>query len=91
MGRGKGKSITGLANYISGRELYDSYLQKTFHARKGRTDVLYFDILQPADAPDEFHDLQRLCNEIDKAEARYDARTHGSLLALCRMNFQRTN
>ncbi len=71
--RGKGRSITRLANYISGKRLHDPYQNKTFC--KQRPDVLFYKIFQPAHAPMEFHDLQYLCNAIENAEHRYDART----------------
>lgn len=71
--RGKGRSVTRLANYISGQKLYDSYYEKTYY--RSRSDVLYFDVLLPEHAPSDFHDLQHLCNMIENAEKRYDART----------------
>lgn len=71
--RGKGRSVTKLANYISGCRLHDSRNSKTYYNR--RQDVLYHDIFLPDGAPPGFYDLQRLCNEIENAENRYDART----------------
>ena len=71
--RGCGRSITKAANYISGKKLRDNYNGKTYYKR--RQDVLYFRIFQHDNAPPEFYDLQKLCNEIDNAEIRYDART----------------
>ena len=71
--RGKGRSVTKLANYISGRTLRDGYKGVTYY--RHRQDVLYCNIFQPVAAPPDFCELQRLCNEIDKAEVRRDART----------------
>jgi len=71
--RGKGRSVTRLANYITGRRLHDSYNSKTYYRQ--RHDVLYYRILQPANAPPDFYDLQHLCDEIEAAEIRCDART----------------
>ena len=71
--RGKGRSVTRLANYISGKRLHDPYRDETYY--KQRKDVLSCDIFQPSDAPSEFYDLQCLCNAIEGAEHRYDART----------------
>ena len=71
--RGKGRSVTKLANYISGQKLYDCYLDKTYY--KKRSDILFCDILLPEQAPSEFSDLQCLCDKIEQAENRYDART----------------
>lgn len=71
--RGKNRSVTRLANYISGRRLHDPYRDKDYYKR--RKDVLYCNIFQPSNAPPEFYDLQYLCNAIEGAERRYDART----------------
>lgn len=71
--RGKGRSVTKLANYVSGRKLYDSYHDKTYY--RCRSDVLYCEIFLPSNAPAGFYDLQFLCNNIECAEKRYDART----------------
>lgn len=71
--RGKGRSITKAANYISGERLRDNYNDRTYYRQ--RQDVLYHQIFQPVKAPPEFRNLQNLCDEIDKAEKRYDART----------------
>lgn len=71
--RGKGRSVTRLANYITGQNLYDSCDGTTYY--RHRNDVLYSDVLLPACAPSYFHDLQYLCNMIEDAEKRYDART----------------
>lgn len=71
--RGKGRSVTRLANYISGQRLRDSYNGQTYYRQ--RQDVLWCKVLQPAHAPPAFCDLQNLCNEMEGAERRYDART----------------
>lgn len=71
--RGKGQSVTRSISYITGRKLYDSYLDRTCY--NTRSDVLYCHIFQPSQAPQKFCDLQLLCNEIECAEIRYDART----------------
>ncbi len=62
-----------MANYISGEQLYDNYNNKTCYHQ--RNDVLYRHIFQPSGAPSGFYDLQNLCDEIEDAEVRYDART----------------
>lgn len=71
--RGKGQSVTRIINYISGERLYDSYSGNTYYRQ--RTDVLYHNIFLPPNAPSDYHNLQYLCNEIEAAEKRYDART----------------
>ena len=88
--RGKGRSVTRLANYITGQRLHDSYNGKTYY--KQRNDVRYCRIFQPINAPPDFYDLQHLCDRIEAAEIRYDARTarefKGSLpneLSLCQL------
>lgn len=40
-----------------------------------RYDVLWKGIFLPVNAPPDFHDSQILCNQIEAAERRYDART----------------
>lgn len=71
--RGKGRSFPRSANYISGERIHDKYNSTTYYYQ--RQDVLYHEVFQPDTAPPEFHNLQRLCDEIDNAEKRYDART----------------
>lgn len=71
--RGKGRSVTGAASYICGRTLYDSYRDRTCYNH--RKDVVWQKIFLPDAAPPEFQDPQRLCNEIEGAEVRKDART----------------
>ncbi len=71
--RGKGRSLTKAVNYISGCRLYDSYKSKIYY--KLRHDVLYCKVFQPPNAPPGFCELQHICNEIERAEKRYDART----------------
>ena len=71
--RGQGRSITKAVNYITGERLIDKYHGGT-HSKR-RRDVLHREIIQPPVAPLEFYDLQTLCDEIDRAEKRYDART----------------
>ena len=71
--RGQGRSVTKAANYITGEKLRDHYWGETHYRR--RADVLHKEIFLPANEPPGFADLQTLCQEIDKAEKRYDART----------------
>ena len=69
------KSVTRLASYISGCRLYDGYGKKWYS--HDRTDVALCNIYVPQDAPTEFRDLdlQSLCDHIEAAETRKDART----------------
>ena len=71
--RWRRKSIAKSLNYISGQKVRDNYLGQTFYRK--RDDVVMTKIYLPANAPPEFSDMQRLCDEINKSEKRYDART----------------
>lgn len=71
--RGKCRSVVRSASYIVGKKLHDSHNDRTYYNH--RTDVLYHEIFLPDKAPFEFSNLQNLCDEINNAERRYDART----------------
>ena len=71
--RTKGSSITSRANYISGHTLRDHYLDKTFYHT--RDDVRYAKVFLPPEAPEHLRDLGALCQAVDRAERRRDART----------------
>lgn len=71
--RGKCRSVVKSVSYITGKKLRDCHNNKTYYNR--RLDVLYHEIFLPNKAPSEFSNLQKLCDEINKAERRYDART----------------
>ena len=71
--RGNESSVVQIANYISGVKLYDTYFNKTYYSK--RNDVLFLQIFLPDNVPPKFNHLQKLCNEIDSAEKRYDAQT----------------
>ena len=77
--RGKGRSVTGSVSYICGRTLRDSYNDKTCYHH--RTDVLWQKIFLSDHAPPEFRQLQHLCDEIEQAEVRWDARTARQFIA----------
>lgn len=77
--RGKGHSVTGSVSYICGQTLRDRYNDKTcYHHRK---DVVWQKIFLPDHAPPEFRQLQHLCDEIERAEVRRDARTARQFIA----------
>ncbi len=67
-----------MLNYVSGLTIRDIYLEKSYY--KKRSDVLMTRIYLPKGAPQYLSDLQRLCDEIHKAEKRYDARTARSFI-----------
>lgn len=76
---GKGRSVTSLASYISGRALHDIHNGKTYH--KHREDLAWQRVFLPATAPPQFQEIQHLCDEIECAEVRWDARTARQLTA----------
>ncbi len=71
--RSKGGSIARRTSYIFGEKLRDNYLGNNCY--KTRSDVVFCNVFLPINAPPGYEDLQTLCDEIDKAEKRYDART----------------
>lgn len=73
IGRSREPSVTKLASYITGRDLHDSLTDQM--CRKQRNDVLWHDVFHPRNVPGQFCDLQRLCDQIEAAEIRKDART----------------
>ena len=73
LSRGKGHSFARTANYISGVKLHDNYLDTTYYHH--RSDVAWAAVSIPSKAPRDFLNLQTLCNKIEEAERRYDART----------------
>ena len=70
--RGKGMSAACRINYITGESLHDNYTGNTYY--RNRSDVLWKGILLPECTPRQFYDLQTLCNRINDAENRWDAR-----------------
>lgn len=72
IGRRKGHSLTDTASYIYGKTLHDSYNNRT--CKHARDDILFCHIFQPKDAPDNFYDLQCLCDKMEEVEKRRDAR-----------------
>lgn len=71
--RWRNRSIARAINYISGRTIEDKYNGGVYG--RSRTDVLFHQTFLPPEVPAEYRDLQFLCDEIDLAEVRYDART----------------
>ena len=73
LSRGKGRSLGSVLSYISGKEVHDNYSGKTYRHR--RFDLVQFRVYLPPSAPNALRDLQCLCDELNKAEKRKDART----------------
>ena len=70
--RSKGPSLTDMVSYIYGKTLHDSYNNST--CRHTRNDILFHHIFQPRGAPEDFYDPQCLCDKMEEAEKRRDAR-----------------
>ena len=77
--RKENRSVIGSASYITGRKLRDSRNGKIYYNQ--RKDVVWQKIFLPDNAPPEFRELQQLCNEIEGAELRRDARTARQFIA----------
>lgn len=71
--RKKNLSVTRRATYITGHKLHDSRNGKTYYNK--RDDVPYSRVFLPINAPPEFGDIQHLCDKLEGAEKRKDART----------------
>lgn len=71
--RGKGQSFTRSVSYICGKKIRDLYDARTYYHI--RNDVSTQKIFLPVRAPLRFHQLQELCDAVNTAERRYDART----------------
>lgn len=73
LSRGKGRSLGSVLSYISGKEVHDNYSGKTYRHR--RFDLVQCRVYLPPSSPNALRDLQCLCDELNKAEKRKDART----------------
>ena len=65
--RSEGKSAVAGAAYISGTKLFSEYDQKNKDYSK-RSDVVYTQILLPANAPPEYADRETLWNAAEEVE-----------------------
>lgn len=77
--RRKGDSVTSSVSYIFGRTLHDNYYDRMCYHH--RDDVVWKKIFLPRAAPPEFREAQYLCNEIERMESRWDARTAREFIA----------
>lgn len=73
LSRGKGRSLGASLSYISGKKIHDRYSGKTYLHR--RFDLVQCRVYLPPSSPNALRDLQCLCDELNKAEKRKDART----------------
>ena len=71
--RGKGSSAVAGAAYQAGEKLFSEYDQKSKdHCRK-QPEVVYTEILLPANAPPEYADRATLWNAAEEAEKQWHA------------------
>lgn len=70
--RSKGHSVARRVNYITGERLFDVEKQMMFQDE--RDDIQWKDIMLPEIAPSTFNELQTLCDAMEQAEKRRDAR-----------------
>jgi hypothetical protein len=70
--RGNGGSVAGVAAYIFGEKLRDSYDGK-IHDRSYRQDVIFREIILPPEAPRELLDRQTLLDRLNDSERRSDS------------------
>ena len=70
--RASGRSAVSAAAYRAGERLHDERIDRDhdFHARSG---VEHSEILAPEGAPDQWHDRERLWNDVEAFEKRKDA------------------
>ena len=73
LSRLKGGSVIQTYAYLTRTKQYDEYSGKTFDYSRS-SDYLHNGVSLPENAPPGFHDPLLLCDAIEKAERRYDAR-----------------
>lgn len=73
LSRLKGGSAIQTLAYLAREKLFDKFSGKIFDY-SGKTDFVHYEVSLPDNAPPGFYDAIFLCNEIEKAEKRYDAR-----------------
>ncbi|MCW6532509.1 Ti-type conjugative transfer relaxase TraA [Sphingomonas sp. MMSM20] len=70
--RANGSSALAAAAYRSASRLHDDRLDRD-HNFSNKTGVVHSEVLLPDNAPDEWHDRERLWNDVEAAELRKDA------------------
>ncbi len=71
--RSKGGSIVRAAAYNERAKLHDERTEQTFDYSGKQDQALWTGIFTPKNAPEWAHDLEKLSNEIERAEKRKDA------------------
>lgn len=77
--RARNESTAGRAAYIFGKRLYD--VSRDAYVDNQREDVIWGKVFLPPDAPEEYRELQAICDAMEKAEKRKDARTARQYIA----------
>ncbi|GAM04980.1 Ti-type conjugative transfer relaxase TraA [Novosphingobium sp. MBES04] len=70
--RAAGSSAVAAAAYRSASRLHDARLERS-HDFTNKAGVVHSEVLLPEHAPDEWHDRERLWNDVEAAEKRKDA------------------
>ncbi|AJA09243.1 conjugal transfer protein TraA [Sphingopyxis fribergensis] len=70
--RAAGSSAVAAAAYRSADRLHDERLGRS-HDFSNKAGVVHSEVLLPGGAPDEWHDRERLWNDVEAAELRKDA------------------
>jgi Ti-type conjugative transfer relaxase TraA len=70
--RATGRSAVAAAAYRSASRLHDDRLDRD-HNFSNKPGVVHSEVLLPEDAPDEWHDRERLWNDVEAFEKRKDA------------------
>ncbi|WP_226634140.1 Ti-type conjugative transfer relaxase TraA [Novosphingobium profundi] len=70
--RAAGSSAVAAAAYRSASRLHDQRLERS-HDFTNKAGVVHSEVLLPEHAPDEWHDRERLWNDVEAAEKRKDA------------------
>jgi len=70
--RANGSSALAAAAYRSASRLHDDRLDRD-HNFSNKTGVVHSEVLLPENAPDEWHDRERLWNDVEAVELRKDA------------------
>ncbi|MDB5704685.1 MAG: traA3 [Sphingomonas bacterium] len=70
--RASGRSAVAAAAYRAGDRLHDERLARD-HDFTSKSGVVHSEVLLPENAPDEWHDRERLWNDVEAFEKRKDA------------------
>ena len=70
--RASGRSAVAAAAYRAGDRLHDERLDRD-HDFTNKSGVVHSEVLLPENAPDEWHDRERLWNDVEAFEKRKDA------------------